>query len=289
MDAELERAYRFCRNLARTKAGNFYYAFIFLPKPKRRAIYALYAFCQYTDNLVDEVPRKVNPVSDIDKLRADLANCLEGKYSSPLFIALGDSIRRYSLPIEHFHELIDGIESDLHLTRIETFDDLERYCYLVASTVGLLCVEIFGYRDKAVRRYAENLGVALQLTNIIRDIKEDALRGRVYLPVEDLERFNYSLDDLANELVNENFHRLMELQYNRALEFYRRAEEALPPEELKSQVASEIMKKIYRELLETVKRSGFRIFDERISVKSSRKILLALTTYLNIRLGLKSG
>ena len=288
MRAELKLAYQFCRNLARAKAGNFYYAFIFLPRPKRQAIYALYAFCQYGDQMVDEIPPEGDPVSDIDDLRADLKNCLDDLYSTPLFRALADSIRRYNLPMKHFDDLITGMETDLHRNRFETFAELEKYCYSVASTVGLLCVEIFGYKDESVREYARNLGIALQLTNIVRDVKEDAGRNRIYIPREDLERFGYSEEKLLKSAADDNFKKLMMFQYERAVEYYRKADESLQPAERKNEIASEIMKIIYRELLEEIKTNGFKVFDKRFSIKGLRKVSLAMSTYLQILLGRNS-
>ena len=288
MRAELKKAYQFCRNLARAKAGNFYYAFIFLPKPKRQAIYALYAFCQYGDQMVDEVNPGGNPVSDIDNLRTELKNCMDDSYSTPLFTALADSIRRYNLPMKHFDELIDGMETDLHRNRFETFAELEKYCYSVASTVGLLCVEIFGYKEESVREYARNLGMALQLTNIIRDVKEDAARNRIYIPQEELKKFDYSEEKLLKAPSGDNFKRLMMFQYERAVEYYVRANDSLLPAERKNEIASEIMKTIYRELLEVIKNNGFKVFDKRYSIKGFRKIFLALSTYLQILLGRNS-
>jgi phytoene synthase len=283
LDRELKKAYRYCQNLARRKARNFYYSFAYLPKYKRLAIYALYAFAQYGDQLVDENPTR-NPGSGcgIADLLYDFQECLQGQYQSPLFQALHDSIRRFNLPLNYFHDLIEGMKSDSNFQGFTSFEELREYCYKVAGTVGLLCVEIFRYKDEMVKVYAENLGIALQLTNIIRDIKEDYHRGRIYLPLEDMARFRYSESDIAKGTINDNFLNLMEFQYQRAKEFYHKAETSLPARERKTQVASEIMKKIYRELLETIKRRGFNIYSQRISLNPAQKIYLALSTYLNI-------
>ncbi|NQS97131.1 MAG: squalene/phytoene synthase family protein [candidate division Zixibacteria bacterium] len=286
MNAELKWGYEYCRDLARRKAGNFYYSFIFLPKTKRRAIHALYAFCHRGDQIADEFQEgNINgALRDFSELRKNFRGCLDGKpHSSPLFTALGDSIRRFQLSEKHFYQLMEGMESDLNFSPFDTFEDLREYCYKVASTVGLLCVEIFGCRDDSVKVYAENLGVALQLTNIIRDIKEDYQRGRVYLPQEDLERFKYSETDLKREWTGENFQRLMEFQYQRALEFYQTADKSLPASERKSQIASEIMKSIYRKLLEIIRRRQFQVFNRRISLSGFMKAAIALATYFDIK------
>jgi len=282
---KLEESYHYCRDLARSKAKNFYYSFIFLPIKQRKAIYALYAFCQYGDQIVDEAQPGINPRAKLSEFRGELMRCIQGVANRPLFYALYDAIKRYDMPPRHFFSLIDGMSMDLSKKRYDTFEELRDYCYKVASTVGLLCVEIFGYEDEAVLEYAENLGIALQLTNIIRDIREDAERDRIYIPLEDLDNHGYSEDELINGVVNDNYINLMEFQYDRAVVFYRMAEEALPFRERKAQIASEIMKVIYREILEDIRKLNFRVMDNKVRLKTSRKIILALKTYLKIKLG----
>lgn len=281
MEIELKRAYLYCRDLARRKAGNFYYAFVFLPTEKRRAIYSLYAFCQYGDQQVDEFPPEEARIR-LDKFRREFDDCLNGEPTSPLLLALRDSIDRFQLPSQLFHEHLDGMALDLVRQRYDNFDELRRYCYLAASTVGLLCVEIFGYDDPQVREYAEKLGIALQLTNILRDIEEDASRGRIYLPRDEMEHFGYSEEELVRQVVNDNFQRLMNFQYKRALEYYGQADKALPRSELRREAASEIMKAVYRELLEQLRQNGFPVFNGRLKLNSWKKALLALNTYLAI-------
>ena len=290
LDAELEKDYNYCWNLARCKAGNFYNAFIFLPKKKRRAIFALYAFCHLGDRIADEnvSGESADLAADLSQMRANLEQCYAGeKVQAPIFKALQHSIRQFNLPREPFRQLLDGIESDIKFKGFGTFAELRTYCYQVASTVGLLCVEIFGYKSSSVLKYAENLSIALQLTNIMRDIKEDFLRGRVYLPREDLERFDYGKKDFENERFNGNFQRLMEFQYQRAKSFYKAANNSLPSQERKNQIASEIMKSIYCKILETIKQRQFRIYDGRISLNRFTKAYIALSTCLKIKLGLR--
>ena len=238
--------------------------------------------------MVDEIPPVGEQISDIDSLREDLKQCLDDSYSTPLFRALADSIRKYNLPMKHFDELITGMETDLHRNRFNTFSELEEYCYSVASTVGLLCVEIFGYRDNTVKDYARNLGIALQLTNIIRDVKEDADRGRIYIPLDEIQKFGCSEEKLFSGVVDDSFRKLMRFQYDRALEYYKTADDILPANERKAEIASEIMKVIYRELLEEIKKGGFRVFDKRHRIKGTRKLSLALSTFLQILFGLNS-
>ncbi len=285
MEARLKEAYSYCGDLARRKAGNFYYAFRFLSPAKRRGIFALYAFCQYGDQLVDEPAPGEDSLDNLNRLSAQLDDCFKGNSDTPLFIALADSVQRFGLPRRYFRDLIEGMMTDLERRRYQTFEELVKYCYLVASTVGLLCIEIFGYREGSVKRYAEFLGIAMQLTNIIRDVSEDYRRGRIYLPLEEMERFEYSEAGFASGLYNVNFQKLMRFQYDRAMDYYRKAVSALPGFDRRNQAASEIMRVIYTELLETIRERRFQIFDGRISLESRRKASLALRTYINIMLG----
>jgi phytoene synthase len=278
LTSELISAYKQCGRITREQAGNFYYAFLFLPKLKRWAIYALYAFCQLGDGLVDEGNEPSSTRQSLDRLRSDFRACLEGNYRSPVYRALGDSIRRFKLPEKHFLDLIAGMESDLTVNRFQDFPQLREYCYKVASTVGLLCVEIFGYNDEQVKIYAENLGIALQLTNIIRDVGEDFQRGRIYLPQEDIQKFACKEEDFKKGNIAGNFQNLMEYQYRRAREFYLLAERALPPQELKIQIASEIMKNIYKELLESIRKQNFPVLNKRVKLSAWKKLLTAMQT-----------
>ena len=281
LEDELRKAYRYCGDVTKKKAGNFYYAFVFLPPRKKQAIHALYAFCQQGDQIVDEVEPGVDPREALEKFQNDFMDCLDGNYRSPMFVALGDSIERFHLRDYLFFDLISGFEDDISKTRYETFADLEEYCYKVASTVGLLCAKIFGYRNKAVKRYARNLGIAFQLTNILRDIKEDFQRGRIYIPQEDLHRFKYSEEDIGEEIFNSGFRSMMEFQYLRVMDYYRKAVSVLPSKERRNQLAAEIMRAIYMELLETIRWNRYQIYEKRISLNAARKIRLALGAYFN--------
>ncbi|MBL7190612.1 squalene/phytoene synthase family protein [bacterium] len=289
MESKLKPAYRFCQDLARRKAGNFYYSFQFLPGDQRRAIYAVYAFCQQGDHQVDEFPPE-EAKGRLENYQQDFEHCLQGDYKSPLFQALGDSIIRFNLTPGNFRDLLRGMSWDIDKYRYDTFAQLREYCRLAASTVGSICVEIFSYENPEVLKYAENLGIALQLTNILRDIKEDYNRGRIYIPLEDMNRFSYSEEDLANGVRSGNFLELMESQYQRAVKFYDEAENYLPAAERKREIAAEIMKTVYRELLEKIRIDDYPVFDGRVSIPGWRKMKLALKTYVNIRLsGNRSG
>lgn len=278
MTVELSESYRYCRKLARLKAKNFYYAFVFLPRAKRNAIYALYAFCQYGDSLADEA----DDVKNLESLRRGLENCLVGKYDNPFFPALADSIKRFNMPLKYFYELIDGMESDLNFQEFASFEQLQKYCYKVASTVGLLCIEIFGYRDMKVRDYAYNLGIALQLTNIIRDFGEDFKNGRMYFPLDALNSWGFSGNKVFSEEKTE-FQRMMEEMFLKAKSFYELANANLRQSELKNQIASEIMKEIYFHLLHKIHRQHFPVLKKRISLSALNKISIALKTYIKIK------
>ncbi len=232
--------------------------------------------------MADENP-SAGKLINLDQLREELEVCFQGKSHSPLYTALHHTIESFHLPINLFEQLIEGMESDLDFQGFDNFAELREYCYKVASVVGLLCIEIFGYKSEKVKEYAENLGIALQLTNIMRDVKEDFQRGRIYLPREEILQCGLTGENLFDQK-GDGFNRLMELQYDRAAEYYRRAEQALPKTERKNQIASEIMRAIYWRLLQKIKAQKFPVWEERVSISGRRKIGIALGTYLKIRL-----
>jgi phytoene synthase len=280
----LHLAYHYCRNLTKRNAKNFYIAFLFLPWLKRCSIYAVYAFCRYADDLVDD-PKYKNRSALLQKWRADLERCYQGDVGNhPILIALYDSVKRFKIPKEYFVELINGMEMDLSIKRYETFDELYQYAYRAASVVGLICIEIFGYRNVSTKEYAKNLGIALQLTNIIRDVKEDAQRGRIYLPKEDLERFQYTESELLAGKYVPSFIQLMEYQATRALYYYEKATSLIPPEDRTLLTTAEIMKNIYFHLLEEIKLQGFDVFKRKYSSSKLRKIFIAINTWLKIHI-----
>ena len=269
--------------LVRKSRSSFYYSFLFLPRPKRDAIYAVYALCRAVDDVADDAGDMEAKAERLKGWREELDRCYAGRPTHPITRALRDCLSRYPIPKGYFEELIAGVEMDLTLTRYRTFADLTRYCYRVASVVGLICIEIFGYRREATKEYAINLGLALQLTNILRDLKTDGRRGRIYLPQEDLERFGYSEDDLLHCRYTPGFFPLMRFEADRARDYFRRAAESLPSEDRKNMVAAEIMGRIYRETLEMIARKEFRVFEDRIALSRARKIRLALMTWARHR------
>jgi len=269
--------------LVRKSRSSFYYSFLLLPRPKRDAIYAVYALCRAVDDIADDPGDIEAKAERLKGWREELDRCYAGRPTHPITRALRDCLNRYPIPKGYFEELIAGVEMDLTITRYRTFADLRRYCYRVASVVGLICIEIFGYRHEATKEYAINLGLALQLTNILRDLKTDGRRGRIYLPQEDLERFGYSEDDLLQGRYTPGFFALMRFEADRAREYFRLAAESLPSEDRKSMASAEVMGRIYRETLETIARKEFRVFEDRIALSRARKIRLALTTWTRMR------
>lgn len=273
-----------CSSLTKKSRSNFYYAFLFLPRAQREAMYAVYAFCRILDDVVDlggvaEVQRR-----ELARWRRELARCFEGAPEEPVAQRLAQVVKRFPISRVALEAIIDGVEMDLDHSRYETFEDLYPYCYRVAGAVGLCCIEIFGYSDPRCREYAVNLGIALQLTNILRDIQADAERGRIYLPQEDLSRFGVSAADLKEGRYSPGFVELMGFEARRARQFYERAWAALPAQDARRLVAAEIMGRIYFALLRAIENRQFRVFGSRVIVPVSRKLAIALSCWARARL-----
>ena len=270
--------------ITRSSNTNFYYSFTLLPKQKREAIHAVYAFCRYTDDIVDEGSDEERKVLLLRKWRMELGKALQGTSTYPLLNQLSTTARRFNIPVQHFYDLIRGMEMDLDKTRYQTFDELKEYCYLVASSVGLMCREIFGYKNESTRDYAINLGIALQLTNILRDVKDDARRGRIYIPLEDMQRFGYTEDDLLNCRYTPAFIDLMRFECSRASKYYDMAREALKDEDKYYFFAARVMWSIYAHTLNRIERSHFNVFERRISISKFLKLLITFRYWLSHRL-----
>jgi phytoene synthase len=285
---QLEADYARCAQVTRESSSNFYYAFMLLPVERRRALHAVYAFCRLIDDIADEQSVR-EPGAMLRRWREELQRVYEAAPTRPVSRALADSVRRFEIPLRYFEEVIDGVEMDLSRTRYQTFEDLRLYCYRVASAVGLICIEIFGYRNPSARIYAENLGIAFQLTNIIRDVSEDASRGRIYLPLEDLARFEVSPEEIFDGVHSARFERLMEFEANRARSFYEAAERALPKEDSATLLTAEAMRLIYGALLERIVRSHYRVLGRRYSLSAPRKLLLVGRAWASARLSLPRG
>ena len=272
----------YCQQKAAASGSSFYYSFLFLPPPRRRAITALYAFCREVDDVVDECSDPQLARAKLAWWRAELAAAYAGRPSHPVTQALAAAARDFSLPQELLAEIVDGMEMDLAQVRYADFKALHLYCYRVASTVGLLAAEIFGYEDRRTLKYAHDLGLAFQLTNIIRDVGEDARRGRIYLPVDELQRFGVPASDIMNARHTEAFMRLMEFQIERAQKFYDQALALLPQVDRKSQKSGLIMAAIYRTLLDEIRRDGCRVLTHRTALTPLRKLWIAWRTSLKV-------
>jgi 15-cis-phytoene synthase len=269
----------YCAQLTRKSRSNFYYSFLFLAKEKREAIYAVYAFCRSVDDVADGDASVREKQEQLGNWRRELDRCYTGKAHHPITVKLAQSLRQFPIPREHFEELISGVEMDLTHTRYQTFRELYEYCYRVAGVVGLMCIEIFGYRNPKAKDYAITLGVALQLTNILRDLKGDAERGRIYLPLEDLARFGYREEELLQHTYTPAFIALMAFAGDRARQYFHQARHLLTEEDRHSLLAAEIMGAIYYRLLETIEAERYRVFDRTITLPTSHKLWIALSMW----------
>lgn len=287
MDAALDQSYRYCETLARREAGNFYPAFRLLPKDQRRAMCALYAFMRIADDLSDEPGAVDDKRHSLTAWRQALRQALAGTSSHPIHPALQDVVAKFAVPAEYLEAVIDGVEMDLTTFSYATFADLRLYCWRVASAVGLACIHLWGFRDDRAKELAENAGIAFQLTNILRDLKEDAARGRVYLPAEDLARFGYDEVRLRHGVRDEAFRALMRFQVERARSYYERARPLAPLLDRPGRAVFLMMARTYESLLNEMERRDYDVFTRRIRIGRWRKLMLALSV-LPVRLGWKS-
>ena len=270
----------YCQQKAASSGSSFYYSFLFLPPERRRAITALYAFCREVDDVVDECQDPQLASTKLVWWRMEVAKLFEGKPEHPVTQALQGVLPHFNLPQEQLLEIIDGMEMDLTQTRYLDFKALSLYCYRVASVVGLLAAEIFGYEDRKTQKYAHDLGMAFQLTNIIRDVGEDARRGRIYLPIDELQQFDVKAADILNARYSDNFRRLMEFQIARAEQYYEQAFAQLPPGDRRAQRPGLVMAAIYRALRNEIRRDGCQVLTQRTSLTPLRKLWLAVKTWV---------
>jgi phytoene synthase len=256
---------------------SFSYSFVVLPAEQRRGIGAVWDFCRAVDDAVDEAVDVATAAVEVTKWRAEVGRLFGGEAPiTPQARDLKPYVAMFSLSRQPFDDLVDGVEMDLHRSRYETFDDLVGYCQRVASAVGVMCIEVFGCRDSRSREYAFNLGLALQITNIIRDIKADLQQGRIYLPQEDLARFGVTEAALAAGEMTEPVRKLLAHQCQRARHFFTVAAQAMPPAEARKLVAAEIMGGIYFEILQRIERRGYDVFTERVRVPKFARARIAL-------------
>lgn len=290
MNKQLSIAYTVCRGVARSQAKNFYYAFLALPREKRNALCAVYAFMRHADDLSDD------PGLTLDQRRTQLENwaqalrlaCGGERSDDPVIMATADTQHRFNIPLQLFDQLVQGTAMDLQFdpaggseptAPYPTFDDLCRYCYYVASVVGLVCIRIFGYKDPAAEQLAEKTGIAFQLTNIIRDVKEDAIMGRVYIPIEDLDRFHHVPADFSAALMRngvrpDKYAPLLSFEARRAREFYAAAEKLIPLIDEDSRGCLWALVEIYRRLLDKITERQFNVFDKKVRLTMPEKLIV---------------
>jgi phytoene synthase len=271
---------QYCQEKCAASGSSFYYSFLFLPAERRRAIMALYAFCREVDDVVDECNDVALASTKLAWWRQEVERVASGQPQHPVGQALKGVAASINLPKEQLLEIIDGMEMDLTQSRYLDFKGLSLYCYRVASVVGLLAAETFGYQDRQTQKYAHDLGMAFQLTNIIRDVGEDARRGRIYIPMDELKQFNVPAADILNSKYSDNFTALMQFQYERAEHYYEQAFAQLPKVDRKNQRPGLIMAAIYRTLLDEIRAENFQVLHQRISLPPMRKLWLAAKTWI---------
>lgn len=279
----VEDSYRYCRRIAQRRARNFYYSFLLLEKPQRDAMCAIYAFMRHCDDLSDNpaTTDKAKLHQSIAEWRVELNRTLSGHIeANPIWPAFYDTVQRYSIPHRFFHEMIDGIMSDLEPRQIQTFNELYRYCYQVASVVGLTIVHIFGFESVKALLLAEKCGVAFQLTNILRDVREDAELGRVYLPREDLDMFSVPFDQLRSGKEDDGFRDLMRFEAARARAYYRESVGLFDLIAQKSRRSLWALCEIYLRLLSRIERSNYSVLSRRINVPTRTKVTLLVRAFL---------
>ncbi|MBX9631475.1 MAG: presqualene diphosphate synthase HpnD [Burkholderiales bacterium] len=270
----------YCQRKAAQSGSSFYYSFLFLPPDRRRAITALYAFCREVDDTVDETSDPIVARQRLDWWRTEIAAVFSGDPQHPVARALQPIVRSMNLPLERFLEIIDGMQMDLDYNRYPDFATLEVYCYRVAGVVGLLSAQIFGYRNPATLDYARNLGLALQLTNIVRDVGEDARRNRIYLPLDEMARHGVAVDDIILFRETDALENLLAQQIARARGYYAKAWALLPQEDRKAQRAGLVMGAIYERLLDEIATEGRRVMNERVTLTPLRKLWIAWRTWV---------
>ena len=276
---DVEIGYQESRDITRREAKNFYYAFLTLPQERRRAIYVVYAFCRYCDDAVDTAESVDQKMATLESLHASLNDAYTGRTSDPLFLALADVADRHDIPEEYFKQVIHGSESDLTKVRYQDFEELRSYCYQVASVVGLICLQIFGYKDDSAREHAVDLGLAMQLTNIARDIQEDLGLGRIYLPQDEIARFGYSEKALEAGIVNESFIDLMRFQAQRARGYFDSGFKLLPYLSHRSRACPAVMGQLYSKVLQRIEEAEFDVFQHRISLSKTEKLRVTAQTW----------
>lgn len=288
MISSIDESYRYCETLARREARNFYPAFRVLPRAQRRAMCALYAFMRIADDLSDEPGDAAHKREQLARWRCALRGALGGRFEHPIHPALHHAVSGFGVPAQYLEAVLDGVEMDLTTASYASFTELRQYCWRVASVVGLACIHIWGFTDEHAKEYAEAAGIAFQLTNILRDVREDAARGRIYLPQDEMAQFGYDADRLQRGVCDDAFRSLMRFQIERARAFYEQAWPLTPLLARPGRAVFLLMARTYRALLDAIERSDYDVFSTRIRVASWRKLMLALGV-VPVRLGLARG
>jgi phytoene synthase len=276
----------YCTAYTKQSGSNFYYSFLFLPKAKRDAMYTIYAFCKAVDSAVDEPAAGSNPKDELKHWREEIEAVYSGTPTTPIMVSLAYHVKVLGIPRAYFEELIKGVEMDLFNNRYVTFDELSLYCYRVASVVGLICLHVFGVTSARAQDYAVALGMAFQLTNILRDVGTDAAGSRIYLPLDDLRKWNHPEKAILNRNYSPEFRALMEYEASRAHHYYKRAEAAymgLPPQERRALTVAEIMRGIYSRILDRIEQSNYQVFGPRIGLTTTQRVIIALRIWLRSR------
>ena len=287
MTSNLAVSYAHCEHVAKTQARNFYYSFLTLSPERKASMCAIYAFMRYSDDVSDEAAADRTKAREMVQWRAALDRAFDGDYGDSLILpAFHDTVRKYDIPARYFHELINGTEMDLTKKRYETFAELHQYCYRVASVVGFVCIHVWGFDEGGGRalEYSEDCGLAFQLTNILRDVKEDAERDRIYLPGEDLRRFGVTEQDLKSGSLNNNFRELMRFEVERAKSYYQRAGQLMPLVHSAGRPTLTIMMKIYRGILDSIERNNYDVHSRRARISTPRKLGIVAGAWIKSRL-----
>jgi phytoene synthase len=269
------------KEISKKSKSSFYYAFNLLPKKKAEAMNIFYAFCRRTDDLVDNNNPKEKKIENLENWRNDFEKSLSGRSDNLLLQQLSEVIVNFKIPKEHFFELIKGMEMDIYFSRYKNFEALKVYCYRVASTVGLISIEIFGYKNDRTKDFAVNLGIALQLTNILRDIKKDLEHSRIYIPLDEMEYFKYSENELIENIYNNNFINLMKFQVSRIKKYFELSDKYLTKDDKSNLFPAIAMRSIYFRLLQKIIKNNFNIFHNNIKLSSLEKFFVALNIWFS--------
>ena len=274
MATDLELAYSHCQRVTKENARNFYYTFRPMPSDKRRAMYAVYAYCRLCDDIADgELPVEDKRLG-FEEVRRNLRVSEPSGEDAPMYRALHDAAVRFEIPYSYFDEILEGVEMDMVKSRFANFEELREYCYKVASVVGLVCIRIFGFEDPKAKEYAVDMGLAMQLTNILRDVKEDAERGRIYIPQDEMSRFKYTEAELERGALNDEFRSLMAHQAERAQRYFESSRALFPLIAADARTCPRLMHATYSGILERIEQSGYDVFERRIGISAGAKLIL---------------